>query len=98
MTTLVSGIILDKNSYTAALENMFSYTFKFEEVNIPPGKDSNYIINTKNRLKNYFKNILNKKYIDEAAYKKLISTGFNPGIMYCLANVPKPLKNAVSTF
>ena len=30
--------------------------------------------------------------------KNLSQQVFNPGIMYCLANVPKPLKNAVSTF
>ena len=67
------------------MENIFSYTAKFEEIIIPPGKDSNYIINTKNKLKHYFKSLLNKKYIDGAAYKKLSPTGSNPVIMYCLA-------------
>ena len=46
----------------------------------------------------YSKNFECKKFVTEATYKKLSPVGSNPGIMYGLAKVHKPLKNGIPSF
>ncbi|XP_057293867.1 uncharacterized protein LOC130622418 [Hydractinia symbiolongicarpus] len=91
-------VLLNKDSYIVAVESLLDDDTKFAKLNIPPGKDINYIINIENRLRNSYRSLLNNNYIDETTYKKLCPSGSNPGVLYGLAKVHKPCVNGVPKF
>lgn len=73
-------VIIDKSVYVNTIESLLTDQFKFVRVDIPPGKDINFIVNIENRLKSAIKGMLNNGYIDNATYKKLSPTG--PNLMF----------------
>ncbi|XP_057292667.1 uncharacterized protein LOC130621400 [Hydractinia symbiolongicarpus] len=88
----------DDIKHIVAVESLLDDDTKFAKLNIPPGKDINYIINIENRLRNSYRSLLNNSYIDETTYKKLCPSGSNPGVLYGLAKVHKPCVNGVPKF
>ena len=73
-------------------------TSKFQKLNIPEGKDVNYILNMEKKLKNSFRNKSNRNIINEATYKKLCPSGSQPGITFVLSKMHKrPILSAIGT-
>ena len=90
--------ITDKDKYFSAVEAILSDTSKFQKLNIPEGKDINYIINAENRLREFYKQMLNSRIFDEPTYKKRYPSGSRPGVLYGLHKVHKPCVNGVTRF
>ena len=68
---------------------MLPNSSKFKKLNVKPGKEINFLLQQEDRLTNFLKKV--KKSISEQLYKKLYSRGSQPGIMYGLSKIHKPL-------
>ena len=70
---------------------MLSDSSKFKKLNVKPGKEINYLLQQEDRLTNFLKKV--KKSISEKLYKELYPRGSQPGIIYGLSKIHKPLIN-----
>ena len=70
---------------------MLSDSSKFKKLNVKPGKEINFLLQQEDRLTNFLKKV--KKSISEKLYKELYPRGSQPGIMYGLSKIHKPLIN-----
>ena len=70
---------------------MLSDSSKFKKLDIKPGKEINFLLQQEDRLTNFLKKV--KKSISEQLYKELYPRGSQPGIMYGLSKIHKPLIN-----
>ena len=70
---------------------MLSDSSKFKTLNVKPGKEINFLLQQEDRLTNFLKKV--KKSISEKLYKELYPRGSQPGIMYGLSKIHKPLIN-----
>ena len=86
-------VILDKVSYIEKMKGLLSDTSKFERLDIPPDKDLNFVINSEDKIKNILKSFHNKESLTDILYKKILSAGCRPGILYAQAKVHKPVIN-----
>ena len=55
-------------------------SFKFYELDIPSGKELNYIINFEKRITSELKLLKNKEIIDKSTYKSIKPVSSRPGI------------------
>ena len=86
-----SVVFLNRNDYIKRLNEMLSDSSKFKKLNVKPGKEINFLLQQEDRLTNFFKKA--KKSISEKLYKELYPRGSQPGIMYSLSKIHKPLIN-----
>ena len=70
---------------------MLSDSSKFKKLNIKPGKEINSLLQQKDRLTNFLEKV--KRSISDHLYKELYPRGSQPGIMYGLSKIHKPLFN-----
>ena len=73
------------------LNEMLYDSSKFKKLNVKPGKEINFLLQQEDRLTNFLKKV--KKSISEQLYKELYPRGSQPGIMYGLSKIHKPLIN-----
>lgn len=93
-----SVVLVDKNTYVNKIKSLLTDSGKFEKMEIPPGKDYNYIHNQEKRISNSLKSLFNKKVINKELYNKLCPTGSKPGVLYGLAKVHKKSVNGSPPF
>ena len=86
-------VILDKTSYTEKVGEILKDLSKFEKIEIPHGKDINYIINLEKKFKSIIKPLFDNDIIDKSTYKFIQPVGSKPGVLYGLAKVHKKLLN-----
>ena len=88
---LIIQNLLNRNDYIKRLNEMLSDSSKFKKLNIKPGKEINFLLQQEDRLTNFLKKV--KRSISEQLYKELYPRGSQPGIMYGLSKIHKPLIN-----
>ena len=86
-----SVVLLNRNDYIKRLNKMLSDSSKFKKLNVKSGKEINFLLQQENRLTYFLKKV--KRSISEQLYKELYPRGSQPGIMYGLSKIHKPLIN-----
>ena len=90
-------MILDKISYISATEqvlNNHDHT-KFSNLDIPAGKEIDYITNFEKRITSDLKLLKNEGIIDKATYKNIKPVGSRPGVLFRLGKFHKETKNGL---
>ena len=88
-------VILDKISYISAIEEILNDHTKFSNLDIPAGKEINYITNLEKRISSDLKLLKDKEIIDKATYKNIKPVGSRPGVLYGLGKMHKEAKNVL---
>ena len=91
-------MILDKIFHISAIEEILNDHTKFSNLDIPAGKEINYMTNLEERITSDLKLLKNAEIIDEAAYKNNKPVGSRPCILYRLGKVQKETKNGLPPF
>ena len=91
-------VILNKISYISAIEELLKDHTKFSKLDIPAGKEINYITNLEKRFTSDLKLLKDKEIIDKATYKNIKPVGSRPGVLYGLGKVHKEAKNGIPPF
>ena len=86
-----SVVLLNRNDYIKRLNKMLSDSSIFKKRNVKPGKEINFLCQQEDRLTKFLKKV--KKSISEKLYEELYPRGSQPGIMYGLSKIHKPLIN-----
>ena len=73
------------------MKETLSDNTKFKKIVFTPGKELNILLQQENRLINFLKSV--KNFIDSNLYKDLYPQGSQPGVMYGLSKIHKPLVN-----
>ena len=72
------------------MNKMLSDSSKFKKLDIKPGKEINFLLQREDRLTNFLKKV---KSISDQLYKEIYPRVSQPGIMYGLSKIYKPLIN-----
>ena len=92
-------IIMNKHDYVSKMGNILNDHRTFMKIpNLDPYKNN---ILLEDKLNRFLKKMHDNNHINETEYKRLYSTGSNPGIMYGLPKVHKnniPLRPVLSSF
>ena len=75
------------------MKELLSDRSKFKKVDIKSGKELNVLLQQEDKLIKFLKKI--KSFIDINLYKDLYPKGSQPGVMYGLSKIHKPLVNNV---
>ena len=86
-----SVVKLNRNDYIKRLNEMLSDSRKFKKRNIKPGKEINFLLQQEDKLTNFLKKV--KRSICKQLHKELYPRGSQPGVMYGLSKIHKPLIN-----
>ena len=86
-----SVVFLNMNDHIKPLNEMLSDSSKFKKINVKHGKEIKFLLQQEDRLTNFLKKV--KRSISEQLYKELYPRGSQPGIMYGLSKIYKPLIN-----
>ena len=78
-----------KSDYKKRMKNILADATKFKQIEVKSGKELNVLLQQEDRLTNFLKSI--KKSISIELYKKLYPQGSQPGVMYGLSKIHKPL-------
>ena len=89
---------LDKIPYISAIEEILNDHTKFSNLDIPAGKEINYITNLEKRITSDLKLLKDEEIIDKATYKNIKPVGSRPGVLYGLGKVHKETKNGLPPF
>ena len=84
-----SVVLLNRKDYIKPLNENLSDSSKFQKLNIKPGKEINFLLEQEDRFTNFLKKV--KSPINERLYKELYPRGSQPGIIYGLCKIHKPL-------
>ena len=82
-------VILDKISYISAIEEILNDHTKFSDLDIPAGKEINYITNLQKTITSDLKLLKDEEIIDKATYKTIKLVGSRPAVLYRLRKVHK---------
>ena len=85
-------VIVDKISYISAIEEILNDHTKFSNLDIPAGKEINYITRLEKRITSDLKPLKDKEIIDKATYKNIKPVGSRPGVLYGLGKMHKEAK------
>ena len=91
-------MVLEKIFYISVIEEILNDHTKFSKLDIPAGKEINYIANLEKRITSDLKLLKNAEIIDEATYKNIKPVGSRPCILYGLGKVQKETKNGLPPF
>ena len=86
-----SVVLLNRNDYIKRMNEMLCDSSKFKKLDIKPGKEINSFLQQEDRLTNFLKKA--KRSISNQLYKELYPKVSEPGIMYYLSKIHKPLIN-----
>ena len=84
-----SVVILNKRDYMKKMKEMLCDPSIFRKIDFTFGKELNVLLQQEDRLTSFLKSI--KKHISLDLYKSLYPQGSQPGIMYGLSKIHKPL-------
>ena len=84
-----SVVILSKSDYLKWMKEILSDIDKFKKLNVKPGKELNCLLQHEDKLVNFLKRV--KKSLGEEVYKNLYPQGSQPGVLYGLSKIYKPL-------
>ena len=92
-------VILDETSYISAIEETLNDYSKFSNLDIPAGKEVDYITNLEERITSDLKLLKTEKVIDKAAYENIKPVGSKPGFLcrFRLTTVYKETKNGLQS-
>ena len=82
-------VITSKISYIRAIEEILNDHTKFPNLEIPAGKEINYITNFEKKITSDLKLLKDEEIIDKATYKNIKPVGSKPGVLYGLGKVHK---------
>ena len=88
-----SVVILNKSDYLKRMKEILSDIDKFKKLNVKPGKELNCLLQHEDKLVNFLKRV--KKSLGEEVYKNLYPQGSQPGVLYGLSKIHKPLVNNI---
>ena len=91
-------MILDKCFYISRIEEILNDNSKFSKLDIPSGKNINYIINLEKRFTSGLKLLKNKESIDKSTYKSIKPVGYRPVILYGLRKIYQETRNGLPRF
>ena len=91
-------VILDKISYISAIEEILNDHSKFSNLDIPTGKEFNYIRDLEKKISSDLKLLKDEEIINKATYKNIKPVGPIPGVLYGLGKVYKETKNGLPPF
>ena len=91
-------VMLDKISYISAIEELLNDHTKFSKLDIPAGKEINYITNLEKIFTSDLKLLKDKEIINKVTYKNIKPVGSRPGALYGLERVHKEAKNGLPPF
>ena len=91
-------VILDKICYICAIEEILNDHTKFSNLEIPAGKEINYITNLEKKITSDLKLLKDEEIIDKATYKNIKPVGSRPGVLYRLGKVHKEINNGLQPF
>ena len=91
-------VILDRISYISVIEEVLNDHTEFSNLDIPAGKDINYVTNIEKRITSDLKLLKNEEVVDKAAYKNTKPAGSRPDVLYMLGKVYKKTKNGLTPF
>ena len=91
-------VLLDRISYISATEEILNDHTKFSSLDIPAGKEINYITNLDKRITPDLKLLKDEEIIDKATYKNIKPVGSRPDVLYELGKVHKETKNGLPPF
>ena len=91
-------VILDKISYISTIDEILNDYIKFSNLDIPAGKEINYITNLNKKITSDLQLLKNEEIIDKATYKNIKPVGSRPGVLYGLGKVHKETKNGLPPF
>ena len=86
-----SVVLVNKVDYIKRMKELLSDVSKFKEIAVEPGKEINLLLQHEGKLIEFLKQI--KSSVTADLYKHLYPQGFQPGIMYGLSKIHKPLVN-----
>ena len=86
-----SVILVNKAYYTKRMKELLSDVCKFKEITVEPGKEIN-LLQHEGKLNEFLKRV--KSSVTTDLYKHLYPQGSQPGIMYGLSKIHKPLVNS----
>ena len=84
-----SVVLLNRKDYIKPLNENLSDSSKFQKLNIKSGREINFLLEQEDRFTNFLKKV--KSPINERLYKELYPRGSQPGIIYGLCKIHKPL-------
>ena len=80
------------------IEEILNYHTKFSNLEIPAGKEINYITNLEKKITTDLKLLKHEEIIDKATYKNIKPVGPRPGVLYGLGKVHKEISNELPPF
>ena len=86
-----SVVLLNRNDYIKRMNEMLSDSSEFKKLKLKPGKEINFLLHQEDRVTNFLKRV--KRPISKQLYKELYPRGSQPGIIYGLSKIHKPLIN-----
>ena len=86
-----SVVLVNKADYIKRMKELLSDVSKFKEITVEPGKEINLLLQHEGKLIEFLKQI--KSSVTTDLYKHLNPQGSQPGIMYGLSKIHKPLVN-----
>ena len=93
-----SVVIVNRSDYLNRLQEMVNDTSKFEELNVKPGKDYNFMKKEKSEVDDLLSELVDKRSISEAIREKLSPNGPNPARLYGLPKIHKPLADGIPKY
>ena len=75
-------VVLDKESYIEKMQELLSYTSRFEHLEIPLDKHFNFVINSQDKIKNILKSLHDKESYAYMLYKAISPMEFRPEVLY----------------
>ena len=91
-------VILEKTPYISVIGKILDEYTKFCNLDIPAGKEINYVTNLEKRITSDLKLLKDKEIIDKATYKNIKSVGSRSDVLCGLAKVHQQAKNGLSPF
>ena len=86
-----SVVLVNKADYTKRMKELLSDASKFKEITVEPRKEINLLLQHEGKLIEFLKRV--KSSVTTDLYKHLYSQGSQPGIIYGLSKIHKPLVN-----
>ena len=90
-------VILDKISYISAIEEILNDHTKFSDLDIPAGKEINYITNLQKTVTSDLKLLKDEEIIDKATYKNIKLVGSRPCVL-CRLGSAQGNQQSTTTF
>ena len=91
-------VIQDKISHISTIEEILNDHQKFSNLDIPAGKEINYVTNLEKRITSDIKLLKNAEIIDETTYKNIKPVGSRPCTLYGVRKSAKETKNGLPPF